>query len=191
MPQLSPHEASLYIFLFRRSFLDVGESKVRIGQRSIAQPYGRGPKMAVPSRQHILRQVKSLQQKGCLKIYDTNRDGTLYEIILPEFVPSVVEKLRILEQPVVEEDFFNDQTKRKAVYDRDGWLCFYCGERVNEENVTLDHYVPVCKGGGNTKDNLKTACLVCNSIKSGKTYDEAIPYLYRSIQERTRQKHQQ
>ena len=190
MPQLTPHEASLYIFLLRRSWLDLGESKVRIGQRTIAQLYGRGPKMAVPSRAHILRQVKALQQKGCLRISDTNRDGTLYEVVLPKSVPSVVEKLQIKAQPLVEEDFYNDPAKRTIVYERDHWLCFYCGERVTQENVTLDHYLPVSKGGSNAKDNLKTACLVCNSIKSGKTYEEAIPYLYKSIQERARQRNQ-
>jgi 5-methylcytosine-specific restriction endonuclease McrA len=102
----------------------------------------------------------------------------------------VVAKLRINQQPVVQEDFYNNPTKRRELYERDRWLCFYCGEAVTEDNVTLDHYDPVCKGVANTKENLKTSCLLCNSIKSGKTHDEAIPYLYKSIQERAKQKNQ-
>ena len=34
------------------------------------------------------------------------------------------------------------------------------------------------------EENLTTSCLVCNSIKSGKTYEEAAPFLLKSIQER-------
>lgn len=187
MPDLSPHEASLYIFLLRHSHLEHGNAQVRIGQRTIAQLYGRGPKMAIPSRTHVLRQLNQLQQKGCLKKFDINREGTLYEVILPASVPSVVEKLKTSQQPVLEEDFYSDPAKRREVYERDHWVCFYCNESVTEENVTLDHFDPVSKGGGNTKENLKTACLLCNSIKSGKTYDEAIPLLYKSIQERVKQ----
>jgi len=146
--------------------------------------------MAIPSRAHILRQVKQLQKKGCLKIFDTNREGTLYEVILPASVPSVLDKLEISKRSVLSEDFFNNPAKRKEVYERDRWICFYCSEPVTEDNVTLEHFVPVCKGGANTKENLKTSCLLCNSIKSGKTYDEAIPHLYKNIQERAKQRNQ-
>ncbi len=188
MPELSPHEGSLYIFLLRRSHLESGSALVRMGQRSIAQLYGRGPKMATPSRTHVLRQLKQLRTKGCLKIFDTNRAGTLYEVVLPGRVPCVVEKLRLRQQPILQEDFFTDAAKRKEVYERDCWICYYCGEPVTETNVTLDHFIPVSKGGTNKKENLKTSCLLCNSIKSGKTYEEAIPHLYRSIQERAKQR---
>ncbi len=190
MPDLTPHEASLYVFLLRHSHFENGQAQIRIGQRTIAQQYGRGPNNAIPSRTHILRQLKQLQEKGCLKIFDTNREGTLYEVVLPAGVPSVAEKIRIARAPVVEEDFFSDVTKRRGIYDRDHWICSYCGEPVTEDSVTLDHYLPVCKGGTNTKDNLRTSCLLCNSIKSGKTYDEAIPLLYNSIRERARRRNQ-
>jgi len=43
---------------------------------------------------------------------------------------------------------------------------------------------PQSKGGKHTKDNLKTCCFVCNAIKSGKTYEEAAPFLLKSIRER-------
>jgi hypothetical protein len=93
MPELTPHEASMYMFLLRNSWFANSAGQVRIGQRTIAQKYGRGPKMAVPSRAHILRQIEELQQKGCIRIFDTTREGTLYEIMLPESIPLVREKL--------------------------------------------------------------------------------------------------
>ncbi|MBY0246097.1 MAG: HNH endonuclease [Nitrospiraceae bacterium] len=74
--------------------------------------------------------------------------------------------------------------KRKEIYERDQWICQYCGDRVTPENATLDHFVPQCKSGTNKKENLRTACLLCNSVKSGKSYEEAAVYLLKSIQTR-------
>ena len=183
MPELTPHEASLYIFLLRNSYLKNGGKSVRIGQRTIAQKYGQGPKKAIPSRQHVLRQLKMLSQKGCLEIGDTNRDGTLYTIYLPKDISLVKEKL-VSSSPHEEEDYFTDAQKREELFIRDNWTCFYCGEKLTTKNLTLDHLIPQHKGGKHNKENLKTSCLICNSIKSGKTYEEAAPYLLKSIQER-------
>ena len=183
MPDLSPHEASMYIFLLRNSYLSTGSPNIRIGQRTIAQRYGRGPKMAVPSRAHVTRQFKTLAEKGCIRIGDTNREGTLYEVRLPSEIPSVVKKLGApIEEE--EEDFYTDPAKRKLIHERDKWICHYCGESVTAENATLDHFDPQCGGKNHSKANLRTACLLCNSIKSGKSFDEAAPYLLKSFQER-------
>lgn len=183
MPDLTPHEASMYIFLYRNSFLLNKSSEIRIGQRTIAQKYGRGPKMAVPSRTHITRQLEQLEQKGCIKIGETTREGTLYEVIPPRKIPMVAEKLLVDIEPI-EEDYYNDKDKRKLIYERDEWHCQYCGERLDIANITLDHYIPQSKGGNHSKENLKTACLLCNSIKSGKTFEEAAVLLLKSISER-------
>jgi hypothetical protein len=183
MPELTPHEASMYIFLLRNSYLKEGTSKVRIGQRTIAQKYGRGPKMAIPSRQHVIRQMNTLEEKGCISIGDTNRDGTLYDVHLPREIALVYKKLSCQKQDA-NEDYYNDSGKRSEIFERDNWKCQYCGEKVTEENATLDHFIPQCDGGGHGKENLRTACLMCNSIKSGKSYEEAAIYLLKSIQER-------
>jgi 5-methylcytosine-specific restriction endonuclease McrA len=84
----------------------------------------------------------------------------------------------------VEENYFEDPAKREMIFERDQWICQYCGEKVNENNLTLDHYIPVSKNGKNTADNLKTCCLVCNSLKSGKTFEEAAPLILNRLQER-------
>ena len=183
MPELTPHEASMYVFLLRNSHLKSGTNKIRIGQRTIAQKYGRGPKMSVPSRAHITRQIDALEEKSCIRVGDTNREGTLYEILLPAQIPLVAEKLSI-SAPDLEEDYYNDAEKRKELYKRDQWICQYCGEKVSTENVTLDHFIPRHSGGSNKRENLRTACLMCNSVKSGKTYEEAAIHLLKNIQER-------
>lgn len=185
MPELTPHEASMYMFLFRHSWIANGTAQVRIGQRTIAQKYGRGPKMSVPSRAHIIRQVEELERKGCIKVFDTTREGTLYEVVLPEEIPLVREKIFSSSSSVEQiEDYYHDQEKRTLIYERDKWLCQYCGERVSKENATVDHFIPQCNDGTHEKENLRTACLMCNSVKSGKTYEEAAMLLLKSIQDR-------
>jgi len=182
LPTLTPYEAGLYIFFLRNSYIKNNASEIRIGKRTIADNLGasRGEKT---NYAHVTKLVDGLEEKGCVKIGDTNRDGTLYTIFLPEEIPSVKEKLSIVADPV-EEDYFTNQEKRKEIFERDKYICHYCGEKVTQENATLDHLIPQHKDGKHTKENLKTSCLICNSIKSGKTYEEAAPFLLKSIQER-------
>ena len=184
MPEITPYEANLYLLLLRDSFLQNGTLTIRIGKRRLAGKIGKGARTGENiSIKQVDRSVKGLEEKGIIKVGDTNRDGTLYTVLLPLEIPLVKEKLSIAQKPE-EEDYFTDQEKRKEILERDKWTCFYCGEKVTSENATLDHLTPQSKGGKHTKDNLKTSCLVCNSIKSGKTYEEAAPYLLKSIQER-------
>ena len=187
MPELSPHETSMYLFLFRHAWMiENPTGRVRFGQRRIAQLYGRGPKNSTPSRQHIIRQVENLEGKSCIRVGDTNRDGTLYEVVVPEHVPIVIEKIATSEPALESKDYFNDPEKRREVYDRDDWTCQYCGEKLGDDNITLDHFIPQCADGTHEKENLRTACLSCNSVKSGKTYEEAAVAILESIQKRRR-----
>lgn len=185
MPELTPYEASLYIFFLRNSYIKNGSTEIRIGKRTIGAKLG-SPRAQSTAFSHVTELVNGLKEKGCIKIGDTNRDGTLYSISFPAEIPLVKEKLLIVARP--EEDYFTNQEKRKELFERDKYTCHYCGEKVTFENATLDHLVPQSKGGKHTKENLKTACLICNSIKSGKTYEEAAPFLLKSIQERRSKK---
>lgn len=190
MPELTPYEANLYILLLRDSFLGNGTSTVRTGKRTLAGKIGKGARTDENiSYKQVSKSLKGLEEKGIINVGDTNRDGTLYTVRLPEEIPLVSRKLAKSE-PILEEDYFNREEKRRELFERDNWSCFYCGERVTPENVTLDHYVPQSKRGKHTKDNLKTTCIICNSIKSGKTYEEAAPYLLKSIRDRKQRSQQ-
>ncbi|MCF7869895.1 MAG: HNH endonuclease [Candidatus Omnitrophica bacterium] len=132
--------------------------------------------------------VSCLEEKGCISIGDTTRDGTEYIVKFPRDIPTVIEKLATVQLAEKEDDYFTDPAKRKVIFERDKWICQYCGEEVTKDNATLDHYVPQSKGGKHTKENLRTCCLVCNGIKSGKIYEEAAPYILKNIQERRKRK---
>lgn len=47
-------------------------------------------------------------------------------------------------------------------------LCHYCGNRFHPSELTLDHVVPIIRGGKTTKSNVVTCCKACNTDKSYK-----------------------
>lgn len=79
-----------------------------------------------------------------------------------------------LEESFVKIDKIS-KSVRKLVYERDGYLCTYCGSGVR---LSVDHRVPRSRGGGDEIENLTTACCSCNSRKSTRTEQE-----YRAILE--------
>jgi hypothetical protein len=183
-PALTPYEASLYLYLFRNSFLENGTAEVRVGKRTIAAGYGKGSRGDSTNYAHVSKLLQGLEHKGCIRVRDTNVKGTLYIVILPKDIPLVAEKMLSTSSQVSEDNYFTDPIKRHELFERDKWICQYCGEKVSQQNATLDHYIPKSKDGDDSKDNLKTCCLLCNGIKSGKTYEDAAPLLLESIQER-------
>ncbi|MCL2789076.1 MAG: HNH endonuclease [Desulfobulbus sp.] len=43
--------------------------------------------------------------------------------------------------------------------------CWYCGRQVGYHNLTMDHVIPLTRGGRSTKDNLVPCCKECNTSK--------------------------
>lgn len=44
-------------------------------------------------------------------------------------------------------------------------VCHYCGRRVGARALTMDHVVPLIRGGRSIRPNLVPACKDCNSKK--------------------------
>lgn len=54
---------------------------------------------------------------------------------------------------------------RARIVARDRFQCVKCGA---ERFLTIDHIVPVSKGGTNDEENLQTLCAICNSRKGAR-----------------------
>lgn len=70
---------------------------------------------------------------------------------------------------------------RKAVFRRDGWRCQLCGRKVKKavcrnkatgrlhpRTASLDHIVPMRRGGAHVESNCQCACLLCNVKKNSR-----------------------
>jgi 5-methylcytosine-specific restriction endonuclease McrA len=44
-------------------------------------------------------------------------------------------------------------------------VCHYCGKRFKPVELTMDHIVPLSKGGKSTKGNVVPCCKECNNKK--------------------------
>ena len=44
-------------------------------------------------------------------------------------------------------------------------MCHYCGKKVPPEQLTMDHIVPLARGGKSTHGNMVPACHSCNLDK--------------------------
>ena len=67
----------------------------------------------------------------------------------------------------------------RKVYEKDGGICYLCGQSTDWDDIresgegyaagpsypTIDHVVPMSKGGSHTWNNVRLACHRCNSCK--------------------------
>ncbi|MCK5826478.1 MAG: HNH endonuclease [Desulfuromusa sp.] len=71
-----------------------------------------------------------------------------------------------------EEQIRKERQKARELRKQNWWknrigkgICHYCGEAVAPKELTLDHVVPVARGGRSTKGNCVPACKDCNNQK--------------------------
>lgn len=64
---------------------------------------------------------------------------------------------------------------RVEIFERDCWTCQICWQPVDREavfpdprSVSLDHVVPISRGGKHERANAQTACLACNVRKGAR-----------------------
>ena len=92
-------------------------------------------------------------------------DGRLYHPVVTEMVHELITARGTSK---TRQKTFRNKTLHVRV--RDGGACVYCGARAY---LSLDHLLPLSRGGTGEDTNLVTACRSCNSRKGARTPDEA------------------
>lgn len=101
--------------------------------------------------------------KGCSKLYKTYKHDNRLD--------------RLRSNGEVDADITIDK-----LIERDDGVCHICGKKIDKEDYryqdghritghnypTIDHVIPVSKGGTHTWDNVKLAHMVCNAQKGAK-----------------------
>lgn len=78
-----------------------------------------------------------------------------------EFLPAVDPVLLKQEKAKARELRDSSWWKRK----RSAGLCYYCGQKFPPAELTMDHLIPLVRGGRSVKENLVPACKDCNNKK--------------------------
>jgi 5-methylcytosine-specific restriction endonuclease McrA len=92
-------------------------------------------------------------------------------------VPSIIRLKRYVNVPHRHASW-----SRRAVLSRDGYQCIFCGitprskQRgilLRHQDFTLDHIIPLSKGGRSSWGNTACACYTCNHRKANRTPHDA------------------
>lgn len=51
-------------------------------------------------------------------------------------------------------------------------VCYHCENKFKADELTMDHLIPIVRGGKSNKKNCVTSCKDCNSKKGHKTRAE-------------------
>lgn len=73
---------------------------------------------------------------------------------------------------VDEEEIGREKAKARRLRESQWWknkradgVCHYCQKRFPAKELTMDHVVPIVRGGKSIKSNLVPACKPCNAQK--------------------------
>jgi 5-methylcytosine-specific restriction endonuclease McrA len=84
--------------------------------------------------------------------------------------------------PTKLKKYMSPSLNNKLLFQRDKYICAYCGHKYGKNMLTRDHVVPTSRGGKNAWNNVVTSCKACNHWKSDKSLKEVnlklvyIPY---------------
>lgn len=70
------------------------------------------------------------------------------------------------------QDIRREKVKVRRLRQSSWWMrkiqkgeCYYCRRKVGKANLTMDHVLPLSRGGKSKKGNIVPACKECNNKK--------------------------
>lgn len=83
--------------------------------------------------------------------------------------------------PASPEHQKREKAKAKELRDSQWWkqergkgVCYHCGQKFKPTELTMDHLIPIVRGGKSTKQNCVPSCKECNSQKGYLTRAELV-----------------
>lgn len=64
------------------------------------------------------------------------------------------------------------KNKRISIYDKSKHFCALCGKPLVYGEMTVDHVMPLSRGGKNEEDNMRCLCRECNQLKGNRIDSE-------------------
>lgn len=66
------------------------------------------------------------------------------------------------------------QSKKYRLIDIFGSYCWWCGKSMSIDKLTIEHVLPKSRGGSNSFENLKLACLTCNRSRGNSLFPPGV-----------------
>lgn len=108
--------------------------------------------------------LQTVSRKKALKLNFLNKASFL--------IPEVLQLLNYIHR----KNFRLRFTKR-SIYLRDRYTCQYCGKAMKLSEITIDHVIPLSRGGHNSFLNCVSCCQKCNVKKADRLPHEAGMFL--------------
>jgi 5-methylcytosine-specific restriction endonuclease McrA len=170
--QLSVRERVLYYHLLRHTRLE-GKSSALFALLPLSKATG-------VSDSSSREDIRSLNERGCIKIEDRSRNGHLVRVFLPEEIAGVIPMGTAEAEIDIEAlDFFANRKFVSALLVREDHRCFYCLRSICAESCELDHAIAQTNGRDNSYRNIVCSCHECNTTKQAQVASDFLRSLYR------------
>lgn len=84
-----------------------------------------------------------------------------------------------MERQKIEERVYFNKAQKIKMLEKSKYRCCHCGKSIDIDNdFSVEHVIPISKGGTNEADNLIALCNRCNSIKGNMVYNPSDFYKY-------------
>ena len=177
VPILDTYEQAIYHNIFRHTFL-IGEKDTLFSLKSASIGLGAGQAGSTPSESQRSKKLRSLVEKGAVKIIERSHKGILVEIVLPNEIPNLISNLETSEINIEHVDFYINRKLLPVILAREESRCFYTGKKITVEKCYLDHVIPQSNGGNNSYKNIVATSYDANSMKNNKSVEDFTRELY-------------
>lgn len=170
--KLSLRERVLYYHLLRHTHFE-GKAVTVVAMLPLATALGVAESSA-------REDIRSLNERGCIKIEERSRNGHQVRVLLPEDIEGVLTKSAPVTEINLESlDFYSGRRFLQTLLQRDGHRCFYCLKGVRPESCELDHVVSRANGTDHSHRNVVCSCHQCNTTKQARAATDFVRVLYR------------
>ncbi len=170
--KFSVRERVLYYHLIRCTHLE-GKSSALFTLLPLANATG-------VSESSSREDIRSLNERGCIKIEDRSRNGHLVRVFLPEEIAGVLPAEQLVPEVDIETlDFYSNRQFVSSLLAREGQRCFYCLKSIRAESCELDHTIAQANGKNNSYRNVVCSCHECNTTKQAQAAVDFLRSLYR------------
>jgi 5-methylcytosine-specific restriction endonuclease McrA len=170
--RFSVRERTLYYHLLRHTHLE-GKASALFSLLPLSIATG-------VSESSSREDIRSLNERGVIKIEDRSRNGHLVRVLLPEEIPGVIPAPSSAAEVDIETlDFFSNRHYLNCLLAREDYRCFYCLKSIRAESCELDHVAAQANGRNHSYKNIVCSCHDCNTTKQAQDASDFIRSLYR------------